>query len=54
MCDKDPFCDCHDPLTHAEFVSKIFDEAMAQPGAESTNGYSLVGSIFSLTIIIRR
>ena len=42
MCDKNPFCGGHDPLTRAQFVSKIF-EAMAQPGAESTNGYSLVG-----------
>jgi hypothetical protein len=35
MCDKDPICDGHEPLTHAEFVSKMFEEAMAQPEAEA-------------------
>ena len=34
MCDNDPACDGHEPLTHAEFVNKLFEEAMAQPDSD--------------------
>jgi hypothetical protein len=46
MCDKDPTCNGHDPLTHAEFVSKMFDEAMAQPGADELEFIDLLNMAY--------